>query len=153
MFDLFVKASKFLFEYQYFYGTSQNLLAKDELETQVQLSGVPEVFSFSQIYSTWENEAITADQLKQNIGLAMGCILLVSVVVLANIPLSMMIFFTVSLTLVDIIGFLHFLGISIDFIVITYIVISIGLCVDYAFHIGHAYLIQNGGELLAFFMN
>ena len=153
MFDLFAKASKFLFEYKYFYGTSLNLLAKDELEARIQLSGVPKVFSYSQIYSTWENEAITADQLKQNIGLAMGCILLVSVVMLANIPLSMMIFFTVSLTLVDIIGFLHFLGISIDFIVITYIVISIGLCVDYAFHIGHAYLIQNGGELLAFFMN
>ena len=59
-----------------------------------------------------------------------------------------MILLVVSLTLIDIIGFLHFWDISIDMLVYTYVFLSIGLCVDYAVHIGHAYLIQKGNILV-----
>ena len=142
------QASKFFFQYLYFYGTTQNLQAKYELEEEIRLSRVNGAFSNSFIHASWETESITANQLKQNIGLALSCIFIVAVVMLADILLSLMIFCTVTITLVDIVGFLYFWNISIDFIVCTYVVISIGLCVDYAFHIGHAYLIQEGFVLL-----
>ena len=119
-------------------------MAKHELEDHIRLSGIPGAFSHSYRHATWETEAITANQLKQNIGLALGCIFIVAVIMLANVQLSLPIFFIVAMTLVDILGFLHFWNTSIDFIVCLYVVISIGICVDYAFHIAHAYLLQAG---------
>jgi len=53
----------------------------------------------------------------------------------------------VILTLVDIVGFLHFWGMTIDIISCVSIVLAIGLCVDYSVHIGHAFLIGPGYRL------
>merc|ERR1712228_67330 len=50
----------------------------------------------------------------------------------------------VVMTLIDIIGFLHFWNITIDIISCINIVLAIGLCVDYSVHIGHAYLVTKG---------
>ena len=47
----------------------------------------------------------------------------------------------ILLTLTDIIGFLHFWGITIDIISCINIVLAIGLCVDYSVHICHAFLV------------
>ena len=52
----------------------------------------------------------------------------------------------ILLTLTDIIGFLHFWGITIDIISCINIVLSVGLCVDYSVHIGHAFLVARGGR-------
>ena len=52
----------------------------------------------------------------------------------------------VSLTLVDIIGFLHFWKMTIDVTSCISIVLAIGLCVDYSVHIAHAYLIAQGTQ-------
>merc|ERR1719450_181450 len=141
-----IKFSKLEFEFLYFYGTGKNLPAMWAVEKLVKDSGVPGAFTFSKAYQTWETDAITAQQLQQNIGLAMACIFIVSLVMLASIPVCFIILFAVSLTLIDIIGFLHFWDINIDFIVCTYTVLSIGLCVDYAVHIGQAFLVQTGSK-------
>ena len=50
----------------------------------------------------------------------------------------------VTISLVDIVGFLHFWDITIDIISCISIVLSIGLCVDYSVHIGHGYLVATG---------
>ena len=47
----------------------------------------------------------------------------------------------VVLTLVDLVGFLHFWDITIDIISCINIVLAIGLCVDYSVHICHAFLV------------
>ena len=49
-----------------------------------------------------------------------------------------------TISLVDIVGFLHFWNITIDVISCINIVLSIGLCVDYSVHIGHGYLVAGG---------
>merc|ERR1711884_984932 len=50
----------------------------------------------------------------------------------------------VTISLTDIIGFLHFWNITIDIISCINIVLSVGLCVDYSVHIGHAFLVAKG---------
>ena len=52
----------------------------------------------------------------------------------------------VTISLVDIIGFLHFWNITIDIISCINIVLSVGLCVDYSVHIGHAFLVAKGNR-------
>ena len=130
--------------YLYSYGTGENIPAKQKVEELIHNSGIPGGFSFSYIYSTWETEEIVGHQLRQNIGLGLAFVFVVAAVMMANLIVCCMIFTTVTLTLIDIIGFLYFWNINIDILSCIYIVLSIGLCVDYAVHVGHAYLIQKG---------
>ena len=59
----------------------------------------------------------------------------------AHLRICILVILAIILTLTDIIGFLHFWGITIDIISCINIVLAIGLCVDYSVHICHAFLV------------
>ena len=96
------------------------------------------------MYAAWETDEIIGYELWRNIGLALAAIFTVVIILLANIRISLMVFLTVVLTLVDIVGFLHFWDITIDIISCVNIVLAVGLCVDYSVHIGHAFIVAKG---------
>jgi len=45
---------------------------------------------------------------------------------------------------VDMVGMLHFWGVTVDTLSCINIVLAIGLCVDYSAHIAHAYIVSQG---------
>ena len=45
---------------------------------------------------------------------------------------------------VDMVGILHFWGITVDTLSCINIVLAIGLCVDYSAHIAHAFIVSKG---------
>ena len=75
----------------------------------------------------------------RNLGLGISAIFLITFVLLANLQMSLMVMTMVGVTLVDIVGFLYLWDITIDIMSSICVVISVGLCVDYSVHIGHAY--------------
>lgn len=101
-------------------------------------------FTLIQVYAAWETDEIIGYELWRNIGLALAAIFTVVIILLANIRISLMVFLTVVLTLVDIVGFLHWWNITIDIISCVNIVLAVGLCVDYSVHIGHAFIVASG---------
>ena len=50
----------------------------------------------------------------------------------------------VFMTLIDVMGYMHFWGLTIDVVTSIIVIISIGLCVDYSAHIAHAFLTGKG---------
>ena len=54
---------------------------------------------------------------------------------LADIWGSIVVMICVTMTLVDVMGYMHFWGLTIDVVSSVIIIISIGLCVDYSAHI------------------
>ena len=104
----------------------------------------PYTFSHSKVYTAWETDQIIGYELWRNIGLAMVCVFCVTLLLLCNIQICIMVILIVVCTLTDIIGFLHFWGMTIDIISCINIVLAVGLCVDYSVHIGHAFLIAKG---------
>ena len=50
----------------------------------------------------------------------------------------------VCMTLIDVMGYMHFWGLTIDVVTSIIVIISIGLCVDYSAHIAHAFLTSKG---------
>merc|ERR1711920_656640 len=50
----------------------------------------------------------------------------------------------VFMTLIDVMGFMHFWGLTIDVVSSVIVIISVGLCVDYSAHIAHAFLKEKG---------
>jgi len=143
-----ILASKFRFAYLLFDGPEEHIPARQTVEKLIKDAGIPDSFSFVKIYAAWETDEIIGYELWRNIGLAMTAIFVIVLILLANLKICLMVLLTVILTLVDIIGFLHFWDITIDIISCVNIVLAIGLCVDYSVHIGHAYLVASGGKKL-----
>ena len=141
-----IEATKIKFAYLLFDGPEEHVPAKRKVEQVIKDSGLEGSFSFVKVYAAWETDEIIGQELWRNIGLALAAIFSVIVILLANFRISLMVFLTVVLTLVDIVGFLHFWDITIDIISCVNIVLAVGLCVDYSVHIGHAFLVSRGSS-------
>ena len=94
----------------------------------------------------WEVEEILAHEYFRNI-----CITLVSVMVIVFIMLgdwqtSIFIFCAIIFTLVDVMGFIYAMGMTLDPFSTICFVCGIGLCVDYGVHIGHFFITTKGSK-------
>ena len=96
------------------------------------------------MYFTWENEEIVNTEQWQNMGLAFASVFVVTLLFLANISISLMVILCVAITIIDTIGFMHFWNVKLYFISMSYIVMAVGLCVDYSVHIAYAFLTSKG---------
>jgi len=133
-------------EYFAFDGPREHVPGKTELDSILLDSQLPGAFSFNKIYLAWETDTIIGFELWRNIGLGLACIFMITFILLANIQLSFMVMMMVCVTLVDIVGFLYLWNVHIDIVSCINIVISVGLCVDYSVHIGHAYIVASGSR-------
>ena len=108
---------------------------KDLIATANLTSG--HVFPLSQGYASWETDEVIAEELYRNIGLALICIFVTTLFLLSNFVCSFFVLVCVVLSLVDVGGFMHFWGLTIDTVSCVNLIIAIGLCVDYSAHIAH----------------
>ena len=95
-------------------------------------------------YASWETDEVISEELYRNILLAILCVFLTTWMLLFNIWASLLVLGCVVLTLVNVGGFIHFWGLTIDTVSCTNIIISIGLCVDYSAHVAHAFMACTG---------
>ena len=77
----------------------------------------------------------------RNLGLVLLTVTIVTLLLLGSLRLCLLVLVTVLLTLVDLIGFLHFWGITIDIISSISVILAVGFCVDYSCHIAHRFLL------------
>jgi Niemann-Pick C1 protein len=139
-----LQASKLKIQYLKFAGPEEHIPAKKRVADLISSSNIPGGFSHVQVYTAWETDEIIGFELMRNIGLALACVFLITLILLANFPICLLVLNNVAITLADIVGFLYFWGITIDIVSCINIVLAIGLCVDYSVHIGHAYLVAKG---------
>ena len=144
-----ILATKTGFQYDRFTGPTQHAPARRKVEKVMdshQLSS-SRTFSHSKIYAAWETDETIAKELWRNMGLAMICVFVITLLLLANVKICVLVLLCVILTLVDIVGMLHFWGITIDTLSCVNIVLAIGLCVDYSAHIAHAFMVAEGSAI------
>ena len=140
------QATKFDIEYFPFDGPEEHVPAKDMIDHLIAKSGLQKAFTFVKVYAAWETDKIIGFELWRNVGLAIMCVFIITLILLANLKICMMMLGIVVITLTDIVGFLNFWNITIDIISCINIVIAIGLCVDYSVHIAHAYMVAQGSS-------
>jgi len=73
----------------------------------------------------------------------MVCVLLTTLLLIANVRTCIMVLLCVILTLVDVLGGMYFWDLTIDTVSCIDLVLAIGLCVDYAAHIGYMNVLRN----------
>ena len=74
----------------------------------------------------------------------MVCVAIITLLLLADFVICFMVLICVVLTLVDVVGMLHFWGITIDTLSCVNLVLAVGLCVDYSAHMAHAFIVATG---------
>ena len=87
-----------------------------------------------------EVDGILSEELFRSIVLALGCVFLIVVFMLANITGAVLVLLCVIFTLVDVMGFMYFWGLTVDTTTSMLLIVCIGLSVDYAAHIAHGFL-------------
>ena len=92
--------------------------------------------------SRWEVDEIIGQELYRNLLIAIICVLIATLVFIADLRACMFVFLCVVLNLVNVIGYMHFWGLTIDIVVSSNILISVGLCVDFSAHVAHAFMHQ-----------
>nr|XP_053626204.1 patched domain-containing protein 3-like [Cherax quadricarinatus] len=100
---------------------------------------------WAHVYSQWETDANLSGELWRNLGIVVGVVGVVTVVVVGTGVTALMVVGCVMATLVEVAAIMHVLNLAIDTITTIALVLSAGLCVDYAVHVAHAFL-EAGGD-------
>jgi len=104
------------------------------------------VFPMAQGYASWETDEVIGYELYRNMSLAVLCIFFTTWILLFNLWACLQVLFSVVLTLVNVAGFMHFWGLTVDTVSCTNLIIAIGLCVDYSAHIAHSFMMCTGSR-------
>lgn len=78
--------------------------------------------------------------MTRNLILAMVCVMSCTVILIVDFHTCFWIFVCVLITMLNVAGFMQFWGITIDVTSCIALQLAIGLCVDYATHIGYTFL-------------
>ena len=87
---------------------------------------------------------VISEELYRNILLATVCVFATTWLLLFNLTASLLVLGCVVLTLVNVGGFIHFWGLTIDTVSCINLIIAVGLCVDYAAHVAHNFMGHSG---------
>ncbi|KAK7100605.1 patched domain-containing protein 3-like [Littorina saxatilis] len=141
-----ITASKIVYQHVYVKQTSEQIEILDATRQMVRDAGFSDsqCFPYAREYLSWETNRVIQEELYRNLGLACACVFLVTVILIAHIGTSIMVFFCVIFTLVDVAGSMHFWGLTIDTVTCIILIVAIGLAVDYSAHIGHMFMTVTG---------
>ncbi|XP_068204799.1 patched domain-containing protein 3-like [Palaemon carinicauda] len=101
---------------------------------------------WSRAYAEWETDKIIVEELYRNMSLALIVVFIVTLILIASISTSILVLICVLFTLVDVGALMHWWGLTIDTVSCIDLVLAIGLCVDYAAHVGHSFMTKTGSR-------
>lgn len=141
------------FVFRNFKGPDEHLPAMNKLKELVRNSNITDsesksehVTVWAKIFANWVTDEVIDKELLRNLAMALLCVMICTGVLIVDLQICFWIFICVLLTLVDVAGFMFFWGIYIDITSCIALVLAVGLCVDFAAHVGHTFLIFSGSR-------
>uniref|UniRef100_A0A336MF82 CSON014056 protein n=1 Tax=Culicoides sonorensis TaxID=179676 RepID=A0A336MF82_CULSO len=139
-----VTVSQITFKFKKFYEREDYLPAQHKMEDLVKDAELHSGEGFStvwgKVFGNWITDEIIDQEIYRNIGLALLGVMACTMTVIVNIQVCFWIFITVLLTLINVGGCMQRVGQTLDIVSCIALQLSVGLCVDYAAHIGHTFL-------------
>ncbi|XP_078695306.1 patched domain-containing protein 3-like [Branchiostoma floridae x Branchiostoma belcheri] len=126
-------------------STEVQVRGMDSVVSLANSAGFPStVFPYASQFRRYETNKIIQQEVYRNIGLAMLAVMVVTLLLVADLLMSLYITLCVVLTLVDLGGLMHFWGLTIELSTMVILVLAVGLAVDYSAHIGHTFMLVHG---------
>jgi predicted RND superfamily exporter protein len=101
---------------------------------------------YAYTFLSWETFRIIKKELFQSVGLCLAAVFVIALALLAHPLTAVLVFLVVVMTVVDILGCMNMWGLAIDNVSVIQLVISVGLCIDYAAHVGHNFMLHQGSR-------
>ncbi|KAG6455397.1 NPC intracellular cholesterol transporter 1 [Manduca sexta] len=101
---------------------------------------------WSKVFGNWVTDEIIAVEVERNIELALVCVMVCTVILITNLQMCLWIFICVALTILNVLGWMQRWGMTVDIVCCIGLELAIGLCVDYAAHVGHTFLTVTEGS-------
>ncbi|CAB3239013.1 unnamed protein product [Arctia plantaginis] len=147
-----IQASTMSFRFKKFLGPKEYLPAMNGVKNLVKSTNITTGDGYrsvwSKVFATWVTDEIIAVEVERNIELALVCVMVCTVILITNLQMCLWIFLCVLLTLINVLGCMQKWGMTVDIVCCIGLELAIGLCVDYAAHVGHTFLtIKDGSNL------
>ncbi|RXG52645.1 Patched-related protein 9 [Armadillidium vulgare] len=97
-------------------------------------------------YGQWETENVISYELLRNVSIVLVIIFVMTMVLLASFRAALLVLTCVLATLVEVAALMNFWGVTINTVSCIALVLAIGICVDYAAHITHGFLVAQGSR-------
>jgi len=114
------------------------------MDGSVGSSALPVAFPFSFNFLYWEEMGIIDEELWRNLAICGGVILCMVLLMIWIPRVSVFVVLAIFMSIVDVVGFLHWWGVTISGTSTIYILISVGLAVDYSAHVAHMFKESTG---------
>ncbi|KZC04135.1 PREDICTED: patched domain-containing protein 3-like [Dufourea novaeangliae] len=129
------------FIFKRFHGPHQWIPAMDQSRLVARDIGVDGfVTVWSEVFSLWTTDKLISQEVLRNVLLALICVMGMTGLLIAELQTCFWIFLCVLLTLLNVCGFMYFWGLTIDIASCIGLELGIGLSVDYAAHVAHAFV-------------
>lgn len=102
------------------------------------------VFPFVTEFLFWEENGIIDSELSRNLILAFAVIIMVISLLIPRPRIGCIVAINIVLAIVEVIGFAHYWGVTLNGISTIYFLICAGLAVDYSVHMGHTFSVAKG---------
>ena len=108
-------------------GPEEHVPAMNAVKDIIRASNISgKVFAMALGYATWETDEVISIEIYRNMALAIVCVFFTTLIFIHNLGGAIMILMCVCLTLVDVGGFMHFWGLTIDTVSCNNLIIAIG---------------------------
>ena len=125
------------------YNTMTALRNKcNELFTPVNGEDMAFPFNFQFLY--WEEVGVIDGELWRNLGICGGIIAGIVLLLIPNLRVAPLVIVCIVATVVEVVGFMYFWNVTISGVSTIYLLICVGLAVDYAAHIAHIFTVSTG---------
>ncbi|XP_050309697.1 protein patched homolog 1-like [Anthonomus grandis grandis] len=101
---------------------------------------------WSKFFAMWITDELIDVEVMRNLELALLCVMACTILLIADLQTCFWIFICVLVTMINVCGFMQRWGLTIDLVSCIGLELAIGLCVDYATHIGHTFLTIHEGS-------
>lgn len=138
-----IRAHRFTYNWLSFSDTVDEVKALDSARDTTDKIPQPlgdVAFAYGDNFLDVEQYKLIGKEAVMNISLAFVMIAVIVIFLLASPIGSLITFLCVASSIVELIGIMHFLGLGIDSVVVIFLVISLGLAVDYSVHVAHGFL-------------
>ncbi|XP_024875784.1 NPC intracellular cholesterol transporter 1-like isoform X1 [Temnothorax curvispinosus] len=129
------------FNFRQFKGPDEWVPAMDNsklLTNEAQIHGYVTVWS--KMFGPWTADKLIGQEVSRNIILALICVMGTTTFLIAEVQTCCWILLCVLLTLLNVCGYMYFWGLTIDVVSCIGLELAVGLSVDYAAHVAHAFL-------------
>jgi len=104
------------------------------------------VFPFSVEFFFWEEYEVIDSELTRNLIILAGVLWTIICLMLPNLRLALIVTFTICASTFEVIGFMSLWGVTLNAISAIYLLICVGISVDYSVHIAHAFRLSSGSS-------